>query len=172
MGVSGVFGLVNTSLIIRHFGADAFAQYGLLATFPTLMPFTDLGIGAVILNTVASSTDPAHDSTVRRTITTAIRVLLGSALVISTVGIVVMLLTAALGQGCIFSALSVGIFEGAIFLAAGAIEPIMTPAALQNLSYVGSILIFCVGTNLFGLPYIRVANFLPTLVIAVLWGAA
>ena len=87
-------------------------------------------------------------------------------------GIVVMLLTAALGRGCIFSALSVGIFEGAIFLAAGAIEPIMTPAALQNLSYVGSILIFCVGTNLFGLPYIRVANFLPTLVIAVLWGAA
>ena len=64
MGISGVFGLVNTSLIIRYFGADAFAQYGLLATFPTLMPFTDLGIGAVILNTVASSTDPAHDSTV------------------------------------------------------------------------------------------------------------
>ena len=28
MGVSGVFGLVNTSLIIRHLGADAFAQYG------------------------------------------------------------------------------------------------------------------------------------------------
>ena len=94
MGVSGLFGLVNTSLIIRHFGVDAFAQYGLLATFPTLMPFTDLGIGAVILNTVAGSTDPAHDSTVRRTITTAVRVLLGSALVISTVGIVIMLLGA------------------------------------------------------------------------------
>ena len=92
MGVSGVFGLVNTSLIIRHFGADAFAQYNLLATFPTLMPFTDLGIGAVILNTVASSTDPSRDSAVRRTITTAVRVLLGSALVISTVGIVIMLL--------------------------------------------------------------------------------
>ena len=94
MGISGVFGLVNTSLIIRHFGADAFAQYGLLATFPTLMPFTDLGIGAVILNTVAGSSDPAHDSTVRRTITTAVRVLLGSALVISTVGILIMLLGA------------------------------------------------------------------------------
>ena len=94
MGVSGVFGLVNSSLIIRHFGADAFAQYGLLATFPTLMPFTDLGIGAVILNTVASSNDPAHDSTVRRTITTAVRVLLGSALVISTVGVVILLLGA------------------------------------------------------------------------------
>ena len=87
-------------------------------------------------------------------------------------GIVVMLLTATLGRGCIFSALSVGIFEGAVFLGAGLIAPVMTPAALQNLSYVGSILIFAVGTNLFGLPYIRVANFLPALVIAVLWGAA
>ena len=85
-------------------------------------------------------------------------------------GIVIMLLTATLGKGCIFSALSVGVFEGAIFLAAGAIEPLMTDAALSNLSYVGSILIFTVGTNLMTLPYIRVANFLPALVIAVVWG--
>ena len=46
----------------------------------------------------------------------------------------------------------------------------MTDAALSNLSYVGSILIFTVGTNLMTLPYIRVANFLPALVIAVVWG--
>ena len=92
MVVSGLFGLVNTRLIISHFGADAYAQYGLLATFPTLMPFTDLGIGAVILNTVAGSADPAHDSQVRRTITTAIRVLLVSTVAISTVGIVIQLL--------------------------------------------------------------------------------
>ena len=92
MGVTGAFGLVNTRLIISHFGTDAYAQYGLLATFPTLMPFTDLGIGAVILNAVAGSADPAHDSTVRRTVTTAIRVLLASALVICTVGVVIGLL--------------------------------------------------------------------------------
>ena len=85
-------------------------------------------------------------------------------------GIVIMLLTATLGKGCIFSAISVGIFEGAIFLAAGAIEPLMTDAALSNLSYVSSILIFTVGTNLMTMPYIRVANFLPALVIAVVWG--
>ncbi|WP_317430064.1 DUF554 family protein [Mitsuokella sp.] len=42
---------------------------------------------------------------------------------------------------------------------------IMTSA----LSAVGDILIFCVGTNLFGLPHVRVANFLPALVIAVVW---
>lgn len=57
---------------------------------------------------------------------------------------------------------SVGLFQGAI-------EPIITPAALASLSYIGNILIFCISTNLLGLPYIRVANFLPALVIAVLW---
>ena len=88
MGVTGVFGLVNTRLIISHFGTDAYAQYGLLATFPNLMPFTDLGIGAVILNSVAGSSDLRHDAIVRRTLTTAIRVLLASALIIATTGVV------------------------------------------------------------------------------------
>ena len=46
---------------------------------------------------------------------------------------------------------------------------VMTSAALKNISAVGSILIFCVGTNLFGLPYVRIANLLPALVIAVVW---
>lgn len=89
MAVAGVFGLVNTRLIISHFGADAFAQYGLLASFPALMPFTDLGIGAVILNAVAGSEDPSRDSAVRRTVVTATRVLVASALVICTVAVVI-----------------------------------------------------------------------------------
>ncbi len=92
MGVAGVFGLINTRLIISHFGTDAYAQYGLLATFPNLMPFTDLGIGAVILNAVAGSSDLPHDAVVRRTLTTALRVLLCSALVIATTGVVLGLL--------------------------------------------------------------------------------
>lgn len=83
--------------------------------------------------------------------------------------VIVMIMTSVLGRGCIFSALSVGIFQGAIFLAAGLLEPFMTPEALSALSAVGDILIFCVGTNLFGLPHVRVANFLPALVIAVVW---
>ena len=94
MGAAGIFGLINTRLITSHFGADAYAQYGLLASFPNLMPFTDLGIGAVILNTVAGSSDLRHDMIVRRTLTTAIRVLLGSALLIATTGIVLGLLGA------------------------------------------------------------------------------
>lgn len=83
--------------------------------------------------------------------------------------VIVMIMTLALGKGCIFSAISVGIFQGIIFLLAGFLEPIMTPAALKSLSAVGNILIFCVGTNLFGLPHVRIANLLPALVIAVVW---
>ncbi|SPT53130.1 Polysaccharide biosynthesis protein [Actinomyces bovis] len=92
MGVAGVFGLINTRLIIGHFGADAYAQYGLLATFPNLIPFADLGIGAVVINAVSSSDELSSDSQLRRTLTTAMRVLLGSALVIASIGIVIGLL--------------------------------------------------------------------------------
>ncbi len=83
--------------------------------------------------------------------------------------IIVLLLTTTLGRGCIFSALSVGLFEGAVFLFAGLLEPVMTPAAQANLSYVGNILIFCVGVNLLWNLGIRVANLLPALVIAIAW---
>lgn len=92
MLIAGVFGLINTRLIIGHFGADAYAQYGLIATFPTLLPFADMGIGAAIVNVVAGSGHLSDDSLARRTITTAIRVLIASSLVIATVGIVLGLL--------------------------------------------------------------------------------
>lgn len=92
MAVAGAFGLVNTRLIISHFGPDAYAQYGLLATFPNLVPFADLGIGAVVINAVSESTDPASDRHLRRVITTAARVLLSSALVIASLGVAVGLL--------------------------------------------------------------------------------
>ena len=56
-----------------------------------------------------------------------------------------------------------------ITLLAKFIEPMMTAAALSNLSLVGSIMIFCVGANLLWNLKIRVANMLPALVIAVAW---
>ena len=53
--------------------------------------------------------------------------------------VIILLMTATLGRGCIFSAISVGIFEGALFLCAGLLEPVMSAAAQSNLSYVGNI---------------------------------
>lgn len=81
----------------------------------------------------------------------------------------VMIMTASLGKGCVFSAIPVGIFQGSITILARFIEPIMTEQALSNLSLTGSMLIFCVGLNLIWGKKIRVANLLPTIVFAVAW---
>ena len=48
------------------------------------------------------------------------------------------------------------------------IRPVMTEAALSNLSLVGSVLIFCVGINLVWDKRIRVANLLPAVILAVI----
>ena len=82
--------------------------------------------------------------------------------------IIIMVMTCAIGKGCIFSAIPVGIFQGSITLLARFVSPIMTSEALSNLSMIGSILIFCVGINLVWGKKIRVANMLPAVILAVL----
>ena len=82
--------------------------------------------------------------------------------------IIIMVMTCAMGKGCIFSAIPVGIFQGSITLLARFISPIMTQEALSNLSMIGSILIFCVGVNLVWGKKLRVANMLPAVIMAVL----
>ena len=83
--------------------------------------------------------------------------------------VIICVMTASMGKGCAFSAIPVAIFQGSITLLARGIEPIMTEAALNNLSLVGSMLIFCVGVNLIWDKKFKVANMLPAIVIAVAW---
>ena len=82
--------------------------------------------------------------------------------------IIVMVMACSLGKGCIFSAIPVAVLQGSVTVFARMIRPIMTEAALGNLSLIGSVLIFCVGLNLVWGKKVRVANLLPALVIAVL----
>ena len=82
--------------------------------------------------------------------------------------IIIMVMTCSMGKGCIFSAIPVAIFQGTITGLAAFIEPIMTETALANLSLIGSVLIFCVGLNLVWGKKVRVANLLPSIVIAVI----
>lgn len=81
--------------------------------------------------------------------------------------IIVMVMTCSLGKGCAFSAIPVGVLQGSVTALAVLIKPLMTEAALNNLSMIGSILIFCVGVNLVWGKKVRVANMLPAIVIAV-----
>lgn len=82
--------------------------------------------------------------------------------------IIIMIMTCSLGKGCIFSAIPVAILQGSVTVFAKLIRPLLTEAALSNLSLVGSILIFCVGVNLIWGKKIRVANLLPAILFAVL----
>ena len=82
--------------------------------------------------------------------------------------IIIIVMTGSMGKGCAFSAIPVGILQGSVTLLAKFIKPVMTEAALANLSLIGSILIFCVGLNLVWGKKLRVANLLPAIVLAVI----
>lgn len=86
--------------------------------------------------------------------------------------VIICVMTGSQGKGCIFSAVPVAIFQGVITIIAVFVGGFMTDLALSYLSYVGNVLIFCVGLNLIRKKQIRVANLLPSLVIAVAWGFA
>ena len=81
--------------------------------------------------------------------------------------VVILVMASSMGKGCMFSAIPVAIFQGGVTLLAQLIEPLLTAGALANLSLAGSALIFCVGINLIWKDTVRVANLLPSLVIAV-----
>lgn len=82
--------------------------------------------------------------------------------------VIILVMTASYGKGCIFSVIPVVLFQGTITILARLIVPVMTVEALSNLSLVGSILIFCVGINLAFEKSIKVANLLPSIIFAVL----
>ncbi|MBP5545090.1 MAG: DUF554 domain-containing protein [Kiritimatiellae bacterium] len=88
-------------------------------------------------------------------------------------GIFTIALTASLGKGVLFSAIPILIFEGSITLASSLLRPVMTSDVLDAISLVGGVLIFCVGWNiLWNEKKIRVANLLPSLVVAIVWTLA
>ena len=82
--------------------------------------------------------------------------------------IIIAMMTSSLGKGSAFSAIPIFAFEGSITLLARLVAPVMTDLAIDYLSLIGSILIFCVGINLVWGKTLRVANMLPSLIFAVI----
>lgn len=77
-------------------------------------------------------------------------------------------MTASMGKGCIFAVIPVIVLQGSLTLLASFLQPLMTTTALANLSTVGSILIFCIGVDLIWGKTFRVANMLPSVLVAML----
>lgn len=89
--------------------------------------------------------------------------------------IIVVIMTASMGKGCVFSAIPVFLLEGSVTVLARLVAPVMTDLAIAYLSLVGAVLIFCVGVNLVWGKTLKVANMLPAVVLAVIaaylpWG--
>ena len=82
--------------------------------------------------------------------------------------IIIVVMSCSLGRGAVFSAIPVAVLQGSITALAGLLRPVMTAAALANLSLVGNVLIFCVGMNLVWDKRVKVANLLPAIVVAVI----
>ena len=69
-----------------------------------------------------------------------------------------------------FSAIPVAILQGTVTICAGFIAPIMNDSIIANISFIGSMLIFCAGVNLsFGKKF-KVGNMLPAIIIPFIYG--
>jgi len=77
------------------------------------------------------------------------------------------MLAVSLGIGVIFSAVSVFIYQGLLVLLAQLLRPVLdNPALLAELSGVGSLIIVALGLNLMGVTKVKVADFLPAIILA------
>lgn len=84
--------------------------------------------------------------------------------------VITMIFAAAYGKGVAFSAIPVAVLQGTVTLCAGLIAPIFSQSVIANISFIGSILIFCVGVNLaFGKKF-KVANMLPAVIVPIIYG--
>ena len=76
-----------------------------------------------------------------------------------------LIIGSAYGIGAAFAAIPMTIYQGAIALLAGLVQPYMTDAMILEMSAVGSVMILALGFNMLGLTKIKVANLLPGMFI-------
>jgi uncharacterized membrane protein YqgA involved in biofilm formation len=81
-------------------------------------------------------------------------------------GFVALALAASMGWGVLCAALTVLIHQGGLTLGAGLVKTLLTEPMIAEMTATGGTLILASGLNLLDLTTIRVANFLPALVIA------
>ncbi len=81
-------------------------------------------------------------------------------------GFAALAFASVLGIGVAFAALPLLVLQGSITLAAVALQSVLTPPMLAGLSATGGFLVMAIGIRLLDLRPIRVANLLPSLVLA------
>ncbi len=76
------------------------------------------------------------------------------------------MLAATLGYGVMLAGIFVLVFQGALVLLAGLLQPLLTEPAIAEMICSGSLIILALGLNITGITKIKVADFLPAIFIA------
>lgn len=79
------------------------------------------------------------------------------------------MLAASLGMGVIFSTVSVVVYQGLIAVAASFLAPVLTAEAVNDLTATGSVLILLLSFDMLGISKLKLANFLPALILSPLF---
>ena len=80
------------------------------------------------------------------------------------------ILASTLGVGVMFSALFVLVMQGALVLLAGLLQNVLTdPALIAELTCAGSVMIIGISFNMLGVTKLKVANYLPALLLVPLF---
>ena len=77
MAISLVCGVLTVRLILGGPGVEHYALYTLVASLPGLISFSDLGSGAVLVNSIAVSDKPREDPVIKAQLTTVGRIMVG-----------------------------------------------------------------------------------------------
>ena len=80
-------------------------------------------------------------------------------------GITAMIFASTMGLGVLFSALTVGLYQGLITVLAVFLAPFFSDIVITQMSLVGSILIISIGFNMLKIAKIKTGNLLPAIFI-------
>lgn len=83
-------------------------------------------------------------------------------------GIMSIVFASTLGVGVLFSAVFIFVFQGAIALLAGIIQPFLTDYSIAEMSCVGSVIMMAVATNMMGITKVKVMNLVPAIFLPII----
>ncbi|OHD10757.1 MAG: hypothetical protein A2Z96_06010 [Spirochaetes bacterium GWB1_48_6] len=84
-------------------------------------------------------------------------------------GFMAFIMASTLGAGVGFSAISILLYQGALTLGAGFLQPWITPLLKTEINGLGGILVMAIGLELLELKKIKTAELLPSLILVVIF---
>lgn len=84
-------------------------------------------------------------------------------------GFMSIVFSAAMGIGTAFSALSILVYQGILTISSGYLKPFVSQQMINEISGLGGAFIVMIGINLLEITKLKTANYLPALVICILF---